>query len=68
MFEGEMGGRLKIFPTYPILLRVTGWYSNKKALLAEGLLSSVSAEGVEPSTNGLKGRCSAIELRAHRYG
>lgn len=25
----------------------------------------VSAEGLEPSTNGLKGRCSAIELRAH---
>ncbi|GEM_PF-3408512 len=24
----------------------------------------VSAEGLEPSTNGLKGRCSAIELRA----
>lgn len=24
----------------------------------------VSAEGIEPSTNGLKGRCSAIELRA----
>ena len=27
---------------------------------------SVSAEGIEPSTNGLKGRCSTIELRA-RY-
>lgn len=27
--------------------------------------SLVSAEGLEPSTNGLKGRCSAIELRAH---
>ena len=25
----------------------------------------VSAEGVEPSTNSLKGYCSAIELRAH---
>jgi hypothetical protein len=25
----------------------------------------VSAEGIEPSTNGLKGRCSTIELRAH---
>ena len=25
----------------------------------------VSAEGLEPSTNGLKGHCSAIELRAH---
>ncbi len=24
----------------------------------------MSAEGIEPSTNGLKGRCSAIELRA----
>ena len=24
----------------------------------------VSAEGLEPSTNGLKGRCSTIELRA----
>jgi hypothetical protein len=24
----------------------------------------VSAEGFEPSTNGLKGHCSAIELRA----
>jgi hypothetical protein len=29
---------------------------------------SVSAEGIEPSTNGLKGRCSAIELRAHHKG
>jgi hypothetical protein len=27
----------------------------------------VSAEGVEPSTNSLKGYCSAIELRAHHY-
>ena len=26
--------------------------------------TKVSAEGIEPSTNGLKGRCSAIELRA----
>ena len=25
----------------------------------------VSVEGLEPSTNGLKGRCSAIELHAH---
>ena len=24
----------------------------------------VSAEGLEPSTNGLKGHCSTIELRA----
>ena len=24
----------------------------------------MSAEGIEPSTNGLKGRCSTIELRA----
>ncbi len=24
----------------------------------------MSAEGLEPSTNGLKGHCSAIELRA----
>jgi hypothetical protein len=24
----------------------------------------MSAEGIEPSTNGLKGHCSAIELRA----
>jgi hypothetical protein len=29
-----------------------------------GLTSKVSAEGLEPSTNGLKGHCSAIELRA----
>ena len=26
----------------------------------------MSAEGIEPSTNGLKGRCSAIELRARK--
>jgi hypothetical protein len=26
----------------------------------------VSAEGIEPSTNGLKGHCSTIELRARR--
>ncbi len=25
----------------------------------------VSAGGFEPSTNGLKGHCSAVELRAH---
>ena len=25
----------------------------------------MSAEGLEPSTNGLKGHCSTIELRAH---
>ena len=35
----------------------------KSPSTSEGL--SVSAEGLEPSTNGLKGRCSAIELRAH---
>ena len=28
----------------------------------------MSAEGIEPSTNGLKGRCSAIELRAPLEG
>jgi hypothetical protein len=28
----------------------------------------VSAEGLEPSTNGLKGHCSTIELRAHSGG
>ena len=28
----------------------------------------MSAEGIEPSTNGLKGRCSAIELRAPHKG
>jgi hypothetical protein len=28
----------------------------------------VSAEGLEPSTNGLKGHCSAIELRARAAG
>jgi hypothetical protein len=27
---------------------------------------SVSAEGFEPSTNGLKGHCSAVELRARK--
>ncbi len=27
----------------------------------------VSAEGFEPSTNGLKGHCSAIELRARLF-
>jgi hypothetical protein len=37
----------------------------KSPSTSEGL--SVSAEGLEPSTNGLKGRCSAIELRAHFY-
>lgn len=26
----------------------------------------VSAEGFEPSANGLKGHCSAVELRAHQ--
>ena len=36
---------------------------NKKVLQVEDSL--VSAEGVEPSTNSLKGYCSAIELRAH---
>ena len=34
-----------------------GTSTNKKKI-------KVSAEGIEPSTNGLKGRCSAIELRA----
>jgi hypothetical protein len=30
--------------------------------------SSVSALGFEPRTNGLKGHCSAVELRAHENG
>ena len=29
------------------------------------LSKEVSAGGLEPSTNGLKGHCSTIELRAH---
>jgi hypothetical protein len=29
------------------------------------LKHKVSAKGLEPLTNGLKGRCSTIELRAH---
>ena len=29
--------------------------------------SKVSAKGLEPLTNGLKGRCSTIELRAHLW-
>ena len=29
--------------------------------------SQVSAKGLEPLTNGLKGRCSTIELRAHLW-
>jgi thioredoxin 1 len=37
----------------------------QKSSKKEDLL--VSAEGVEPSTNSLKGYCSAIELRAHLY-
>ena len=28
----------------------------------------MSAAGLEPATNGLKGHCSAIELRAHCGG
>ena len=31
------------------------------------LKSKVSAKGLEPLTNGLKGRCSTIELRAHLW-
>ena len=53
MFGDESDDMLKIF-----------WL--QKILHAEDSL--VSAEGIEPSTNGLKGRCSAIELRAQRYG
>ncbi len=30
--------------------------------------SLVSAKGLEPLTNGLKGHCSTIELRAHSEG
>ena len=40
-----------------------GTLSKTKILQTEDF---VSAEGIEPSTNGLKGRCSAIELRARR--
>ncbi len=28
----------------------------------------MSAKGLEPLTNGLKGHCSSIELRAHTRG
>ena len=38
-------------------------FENKKALQKEDFF--VSSGGLEPSTNGLKGHCSAIELRAH---
>jgi hypothetical protein len=35
----------------------------QRYLILEGT-SGVSAKGLEPLTNGLKGHCSAIELRA----
>ena len=44
----------------------SGRLDKQKALQTGGLL--VSSGGLEPSTNGLKGHCSAIELRAHFQG
>lgn len=41
------------------------WGSPKARGLYMGVNRSVSAAGLEPATNGLKGHCSAIELRAH---
>ena len=41
-----------------------GSESKLKPSNAEGI---VSAERFELSTNGLKGRCSAVELRARQY-
>jgi hypothetical protein len=36
--------------------------------IALRLNKKMSVEGLEPSTNGLKGHCSAIELHAHIQG
>ena len=47
------------------LFYLKGTPNQTKNLLAEDL--SVSAERFELSTNGLKGHCSAIELRAHHF-
>ena len=54
MFRSKTGGRLKIS------------LSQQKNHPDEDDFF-MSAEGLEPSTNGLKGRCSTIELRARFY-
>ena len=40
------------------------WQLNAKTPHIRGVFS-VSVEGLEPPTNGLKGHCSTIELHAH---
>ena len=40
------------------------WFSVQKKTCFETGHASVSAAGLEPATNGLKGHCSTIELRA----
>jgi hypothetical protein len=45
----------------PLRYRLT---SVRRTSVSRRVKQLVSAEGIEPSTNGLKGRCSAIELRA----
>jgi hypothetical protein len=71
VFENEVGGMLKIFqmeiknpPSRRILLCERA--EIRMHLPCEGSEPNlVSAERFELSTNGLKGHCSAIELRAH---
>ena len=51
--------------THPHQWKVPLWVrSTKQKTSLRMFLILVSAEGLEPSTNGLKGRCSTIELRA----
>ena len=39
-------------------------YHTRKGALNQRFKTKVSAKGLEPLTNGLKGHCSTIELRA----
>ena len=39
--------------------------NNGYPIALSGKIGKVSALGLEPRTNGLKGHCSSIELRAH---
>jgi hypothetical protein len=72
IFDWKTGSEAEPLPT-GIIARLFSYQANDilkissdkiKALLAGGLFL-VSAERFELSTNGLKGHCSAIELRAH---
>ena len=66
MFNNQSGGWLKkCEQQITSSLHTMGHFHKIKK--RHGRRSFVSAERFELSTNGLKGRCSAVELRARQY-